>query len=155
LTAEEVFVAEENGTVVSRSSEETTTLEFGGLRFDVSFREVGATLRIDGRIEGTWTEMLRFDDFVDVPHFHAPADGEAIPFDRASLGEPLAWYVAQVRDHLPEWLEKAGFGDVLPTIDVDAVSRNADRLTEAMTACVPAGFLRVPGVGLQRSEPSA
>ena len=149
-------MADGDGTEVSRSAPPAaTTLEFGGLRFEISFREVGATLRVDGCIEGTWTEMLRFDDFVDTPHFHAPADGEAIPFDRASLGEPLAWYVVQIRDHLPEWLEKAGFGDVLPTIDVEAVSLNADRLTEAMNACVPAGFLRVPGIGLQRSETSA
>ena len=62
------------------------------------------------------------------------------------------WYVAQIRDHLPEWLENAGFGDVLPSIDVKAVSLNADRLIGAMNACVPAGFLRVPGIGLQRSE---
>ena len=104
--------------VSTTASAAATTIEFGGLRFDVSFREVGATLRVDGHVDGTWTEMLRFDDFVDMPHFHSPADGAAIPFDRAH-GEPLAWYVAQIRDHLPEWLEKAGFGDVLPTIDVE------------------------------------
>jgi hypothetical protein len=149
-------MADRDGTEVSRSaSAESTTLEFGGLRFNVSFREVGATLRVDGRVDGAWTEMLRFDDFVDIPHFHAPADGDVIPFDRASLGEPLAWYVSQIRDHLPEWLENAGFGDVLPSIDVKAVSLNADRLIGAMNACVPAGFLRVPGIGLQRSEHSA
>ena len=137
------------------ASDGSTTLEFGGLRFNVSFRDVGATFRVDGRVDGAWTEMLRFDDFVDGPHFHAPADGDAIPFDGASFGEPLAWYVAQIRDHLPEWLEKAGFGEVLPSIDVEVVRLNADRLIEAMNACVPVGFLRVPGIGLQRSELSA
>jgi hypothetical protein len=133
----------------------STTLEFGGLRFNVSFRDAGATLRVDGLVDGAWTEMLRFDDFVDMPHFHAPADGDPIPFDRATLGEPLAWYVAQIRDHLPEWLEKAGFGEVLPSIDVEMISLSSERLIEAMNACVPAGFLRVPGVGLQRAELSA
>jgi hypothetical protein len=97
-----------------------------------------------------WTEMLRFDDFVDEPHFHAPASGDQIPFDRESQGEPLAWYVAQIRDHLAEWLERAGFGDVLPGVDLDAVSRGSAQLTEAMRACVPAGYVRVPGFGLQR-----
>jgi hypothetical protein len=149
-------MADPDGTEVSRSaSSESTTLEFGGLRFNVSFRDVGATLRVDGRVDGAWTEMLRFDDFVDMPHFHAPADGDAIPFDRASFGEPLAWYVAQIRDHLPEWLETAGFSDVLLSVDVEAVSLNAYRLIEAMNTCVPVGFLRVPGIGLQRFEPSA
>jgi hypothetical protein len=125
-------------------------LEFGGLRFEVSFRDVGATLRVDGRVGDGWTEMLRFDDFVDSPHFHAPASGDSIAFDRTAHGEPLAWYVEQIQEHLPEWLERSGFADVLTTIDVDEVSRNAPRLTEAMQACVPEGFVRVPGVGLQR-----
>lgn len=128
-----------------------TLLEFGGLRFEVSFREVGATLRVDGKVQDHWTEMLRFDDFVDSPHFHAPASGDAILFDRAAHGEPLAWYVEQIQDHLGEWLERSGFSEVLSTIDVDDVSRNAPRLTEAMEACVPEGFVRVPGVGLQRT----
>jgi hypothetical protein len=137
------------------ASAESTTLEFGGLRFNVSFREVGATLRVDGPVGGAWTEMLRFDDFVDGPHFHAPADGDATPFDRASFGEPLAWYMAQIRDHLPEWLEKAGFADALANIDFEAVSSNTGALLEAMNACVPVGFRRVPGIGLQRAEVSA
>jgi hypothetical protein len=56
---------------------------------------------------------------------------------------------------LPEWLEKAGFGEVLPSIDVEMISLSSERLIEAMNACVPAGFFRVPGVGLQRAELSA
>jgi hypothetical protein len=128
-----------------------TVLEFGGLRFEVSFRDVGATLRVDGKVDDRWTEMLRFDDFVDSPHFHAPASGDSIPFDRAANGEPLEWYVSQIRDHLVEWLDKSGFADVLPTIDLAEVSRNAPLITEAMEDCVPGGFARVAGVGLQRS----
>ena len=130
--------------------EPPASLEIGGLRFDASFRSLGATLRVEGRLDGRWTEMLRFDDFVDDPHFHAPAHGDQIPFDRASLGEPLAWYVAQIRDHLAEWLEKAGFGAVLETVDVEAVTLDAERVAEAMRACVPEGYARVPGIGLQR-----
>ncbi|GEM_PF-1345729 len=128
----------------------STVLEFGGLRFDVSFRNIGATLRVHGRVNGEWTEMLRFDDFVDSPHFHVPASGDQIPFDRASFGEPLAWYVDQVRNHLAELLKRAGFSHVVPTVDFDEIARHADKLGKAMEACVPDGFVRVPGVGLQR-----
>jgi len=146
-------MVDREGTAVAGSETPASTiLEFGGLRFEVSFRKVGATLRVDGRVDGSWTEMLRFDDFVDQPHFHAPADGDAIAFDQRSLGEPLEWYVTQIRDHLTEWLVKAGFAQVLPTIDVEVVSLNADRLTAAMNACLPTGFVRVPGKGLQRSD---
>ena len=124
-------------------------LEFGGLRFGVSLRAPGATLRVSGRVDGEWTEMLRFDDFVDQPHFHVPSSGPSIAFDRAT-GDPLAWYVAQVRDHLAELVEQAGFTSVLATVDLDEVAKGADRLTEAMEARVPDGCARVPGVGLQR-----
>lgn len=129
-------------------------LELGGLVFDVSFRDVGATLRISGKWDGRPTEMLRFDDFVENPHFHAPASGPAIPFDQ-SLGEPLAWYIVQIRNHLAEWLERAGFEEVVPHVDFDEVSKNADKIAKAMVDCVPAGYVRVPGSGLQRTEVTA
>lgn len=136
-------------------SQAPTVLEFGGLRFDVAFRTGGATLRVDGPVNGIWTHMLRFDDFVDAPHFHVPSDAPQTLFDRASLGEPLAWYVAQIKDNLREWIDKAGFSEVLSDIDFETISSNAERLTEAMIACVPEGFVRVPGIGLQRVEASA
>jgi hypothetical protein len=126
------------------------TLEFGGLHFEISFRDVGATLRVDAEIDGTWTEVIRFDDFVDTPHFHAPASDDPILFDRATLGEPLAWFVTEIRDHLADRLEMAGYAELVPSLDLQEITENADQLTEAMTACVPAGFVRVPGVGLQR-----
>jgi hypothetical protein len=125
-------------------------LEFGGLRFDVYFtRDNGPTTRVLGSDDGQWIEMLRFDDFVGNPHYHAPASGDPIPFDR-SLGEPLAWYVTQIREHLGEWLPKLGFEEVLARLDLQAISQNSDKIDEAMRACVPEGFVRVPGVGLAR-----
>ena len=135
-------------------SEPETVLEFGGLRFGVSFREAGATLRVSGRPDNEWVEMLRFDDFFDQPHYHAPSSGPGIMFDR-SLGEPLAWYVTQIRDHLAEWLARADFATVLPTVDLAAVTDHADEITRAMEECVPEGFARVPGIGLQRIEVTA
>ena len=125
-------------------------LEFGGLQFGVSFREVGATLRVSGKVDGGWREMLRFDDFVDAPHYHAPADADQINFDRATYGDPLEWYMTQIRDDLPEWLEKSGFADVVPTVDMTEVVANLGKVREAMDTCVPEGFTRVPGIGLQR-----
>ena len=79
-------MADRDGAEVSGSaSAESTTLEFGGLRFNVSFREVGATLRVDGRVDGAWTEMLRFDDFVDAPHFMRQPMGTRSPLTEHHL----------------------------------------------------------------------
>jgi hypothetical protein len=142
---------------VADSQAGSEQLEFGGLRFDVSFRAPnGATLRVEGRVADRWQEVLRFDDFVDSPHYHAPADGSAVMFDRAAHGDPMEWYIAQIRDHLPQWLTDSGYGDMVPSVDTDVVAANAPRIRDAMVACVPAGFTRVPGVGLQRvgAEPT-
>jgi hypothetical protein len=140
--------------VDTRHQPEPVELLIGGLRFGVSFREVGAapgaTLRVVAPVDGDWKEVLRFDDFVDVPHFHAPADGDSIPFDPAN-GEPLEWYLAQISDHLDDWLETAGYAEVAQAVDHDALTGEIDQIRRAMYDCVPSGFERVPGVGLRRT----
>jgi hypothetical protein len=130
----------------------TTELEYGGLRFGVSFRRpAGATLRVNGEVDGEWTELLRFDDFVDAPHYHVPASAEQINFDRAN-GEPLDWYIAQIRDNLGPLLDQAGFGKVAERADLAAVSEHAGDIKRAMEECVPEGYVRLAGVGLQRQQ---
>ena len=127
-------------------------VEYGGLRFEASFRTpAGATLRVSGYVEGHETELLRFDDFIERPHYHIPADGDPIPFDRAALGDPLAWFVSQLRDRLAELLAQAGYARILSDVDLDAVTEHAEDIRKAMEACVPDGYVRVPGVGLRRS----
>jgi hypothetical protein len=127
-----------------------TVVDSGGLRFEATFRApAGATLRVFGEVEGHQQELLRFDDFIEAPHYHAPSDGDQIPFDRAAKGEPLAWFVAQIRDHLAELLTQAGFSATLAGLDLDAVSASVDEIRHAMEACAPAGYVRVPGVGLR------
>jgi hypothetical protein len=129
--------------------------DVGGLHFAVSFREpAGATFRLSGPVDGSRRELIRFDDFVDSPHYHAPADAEQIMFDRATLGEPLDWLVHQFSDHLEEFLTSAGFEAVLPLVDTRAVADSAERIRATMIACVPDGYVRVPGVGLQRDAPA-
>jgi hypothetical protein len=129
-----------------------TAWDAGGLHFDVSFRGPGATLRVFGDVAGHRKELLRFDDFVDGPHYHVPAEGDPILFDRATLGEPLDWIVAQVRDHLADLLTAAGFADVLAGADIGAAAGSAEKVRKAMVDCVPDGYVRVEGVGLQRVE---
>ncbi|HVB04835.1 MAG TPA: hypothetical protein VNF07_01095 [Acidimicrobiales bacterium] len=137
----------EVATEQARSESDGRVFEFGGLRFDVSFRGRGPTLRVLGPDGPLWAEMLRFDDFAEEPHFHAPP-ADRFAFDR-SLGDPLAWFIAQVRDHLAEWLERAGFAAVLARVDVAEVTRHAEELERAMAVFVPDGYTRVPGRGLQ------
>lgn len=124
----------------------------GGLSFEATFRApAGATLRVFGEVDGDTAELLRFDDFVERPHYHVPAAGDPIPFDRALLGEPLGWFIAQLQENLAELLTEAGFARILPDIDPDAVAEHAKDIKRAMEACVPDGYIRLPGFGLRRS----
>ena len=115
----------------------------------------GQRCECTGRLRAQRTEMLRFDDFVDAPHYHVPADGSPIMFDRATLGEPLGWFVGQLRDHLGELLTTAGFAEVLAVVDLGAVADNVDNIRKSMADCLPDGYVRVPGVGLQRAPLSS
>jgi hypothetical protein len=103
-------------------------------------------------VAGVQRELLRFDDFIDGPHYHFPSDADPIGFDRAALGEPLDWLVAQMRDHLAQLLTDAGYGGVLPGLDLSEVTANAERIRRLMTDCLPEGYVRVAGAGLQRVE---
>jgi hypothetical protein len=127
-------------------------VDCGGLRFESTFRApAGATLRVFGEVDGDTDELLRFDDFIEGPHYHVPAAADPIPFDQERLGEPLAWFVSQLRDHLAELLDEAGFARLVPEVDFDAITEHAEDVREAMEACVPEGYVRLPGVGLRRA----
>jgi hypothetical protein len=128
---------------------EETVLDIGGLQFTVAFRGPGATIRVYGEPEGVRTELLRFDDFIEDPHYHVPASAKPFAFDRAAHGAPLPWFIEQIRDHLGELLSDAGYASVLGSVDLDAVREGAGRIEQAMVDCVPAGFTRVAGVGIQ------
>lgn len=126
-------------------------LEIGGLQFATSFRGAGATLRVYGDVDGRRTELLRFDDFIESPHYHVPAAADPIPLDRSQIGEPLAWYIGQLREHLGDMLVAGGYGELLDRVDLAAVTAEAGRIEQAMIDVVPDdGYIREPGVGLQR-----
>jgi hypothetical protein len=129
-------------------------LQFGGLRFEVYYtRYFGPTTRVFGQQNGEWTEMLRFDDFVDVPHYHAPAESDvAIMLDVPTQGEPIEFYMDVLSSKLPEHLPGLGFGDVLPTIDNDVVRMNLPTLRAAMSSVLPEGFNRAKGECLHDSD---
>jgi hypothetical protein len=133
-------------------------LEIGGLRFRIYYRVGrGIGMEVYGNLQGESTQLFRVDDFVDDPHFHFPvvpmAARDVDPktsFDE-SQGEPHTWFVEQIRDHLAEWLTDCGFESVLPTVDIDEISKNAHLITEAIIDTAPSDYVFVPGVGLQRA----
>ena len=77
-------------------------------------------------------EYVRFDVFVDDPHYHyvnkVEGTNTVIGFDRAAHGEMLPWVVGQIRDRLGPMLEAAGGGHVAAEVTPAARADIADRL---------------------------
>jgi hypothetical protein len=138
--------------VVRRKHE--ISLEFGGLRLEVYFTgDFGASI-IAFALARPEIEMLRFDDFVDRPHYHAPGDDQhPTNLDVAEVGEPLEFFLNYLAKSLPTVLPQIGFADVVETLDLAEIGRHLDVVRASATSVLPDGFYRVPGTSLQDSDP--
>jgi hypothetical protein len=129
-------------------------LEFGGLRLEVYFTgNFGASVIVFATARPE-IEMLRFDDFVDVPHYHAPG-GDPHPnnLDVAEVGEPLEFFLNYLAEKLPTVLPQIGFGEIVESLDFAEIARHLNAVRASMTAVLPDGFFRAPGTSLQDSDP--
>jgi hypothetical protein len=130
-------------------------LEFGGLRLEVYYTpNFGDSTRVKGMVDGQWKELLRFDDFVDTPHYHAPADNVLqIDLDPEEIGEPAEFYLNILDNRLPEILPSIGFEAVLETLDLDEIRRHLRVVRAAMDSVLVTGFYRQPGQSLRDADP--
>jgi hypothetical protein len=129
-------------------------LEFGGLRLEIYFTgDFGASVLVFATARPE-IEMLRFDDFVDVPHYHAPGDDpHPTNLDVADVGEPREFFLNYLAENLPTVLPQIGFGDIVETLDFAEIARHLDAVRASMTTILPDGFFRAPGTSLQDSDP--
>ena len=70
----------------------------GTLSFAIEYRfvgkEQGPSVHVFGPRNGIDEEILRFDCFDKVPHYHygfSYIDQPMVPIDRTALGDPLEW----------------------------------------------------------------
>jgi hypothetical protein len=139
--------------VVARNNE--IALEFGGLRLEVYYtNNFGDSTRVFGRVDGEWVEMLRFDDFVDTPHYHAPADNpQQIDLEVSESGEPREFFLNFLADRLTDVLPSIGFADVTQSLDLGEIRRHLPTVRQAMDSVLADGFYRVEGACLQDTDP--
>src|SRR5262245_59055702 len=92
----------------------------------------GVCIHVMGTANGVMRELLRFDCFDQLPHYHyAPLDrNERIFLDKTTAGNPLGWTLKQLRNRLPEMLERAGYDDVVSSLDRDLVASKMDEVEE-------------------------
>lgn len=83
-------------------------------------------------------EYLRFDAFVDDPHYHY-IDKDAgtntiVEFDKVAHGPVKPWVLAQLRDRLPEMLNGAGAAGVAETLNPELGAQIAEQVERHLQA---------------------
>ena len=95
----------------------------------------GVALHVCGEQDGAWREFLRFDCFVEDPHYHYVSwrgkANEMIHLDPVADGDPLVWALERIRTRLPQMLERAGAAEVAARIDFSALEEALPRVTRA------------------------
>jgi hypothetical protein len=107
------------------------------------FTDEGVSIHVSGTEDGH--EYLRFDVFVDEPHYHyvhrSGQVNNVVDFDVTAHGDMLPWALDRIRHRLPEMLDQAGGGHLVAGLDsavlgpvVDEVGELATRAQEAQRA---------------------
>jgi hypothetical protein len=82
----------------------------GAAQHDIPFDDFGATLHVCGTADGL--EHLRFDCFENEPHYHyieqAAGANTIVRIDELAVGDPIAFSLSCVEDHLPDMLRNCG-----------------------------------------------
>ena len=99
----------------------------GKIKFGLEYRDLmsdqGLCIHALGDVDGEEVELLRFDCFDHVPHYHYGPQkrNERLMLDKTTEGDSLAWTLTQIRDLLPEMVTRAGYADLAGEIDMAAL----------------------------------
>ena len=79
----------------------------------------GVTIQVVGQLQGKETELLRFDCFDIDPHYHYGPENnhERIMMDPTTAGNPIGWTITQLKEKLPEMLQRAGYQELAGQLD--------------------------------------
>ena len=108
-------------------------IDAGSLTFGVRYRVIsgdqGVTIRAMSSSTGEETELVSFDCFDQQPHYHYGAGGGGRQLmDKTTTGNPVGWALKQLRNRLPQMLERAGHSEVAGTIDDEAIASALDEV---------------------------
>jgi hypothetical protein len=95
----------------------------------------GVALHVYAEQDGEEREFLRFDCFLEDPHYHYVSwrdkANEMIHLDPVADGDPLSWALERIRTRLPQMLARAGAGDIAARVDLQAMEEALPRITQA------------------------
>ena len=102
---------------------------------DHQLKDSGVSLHVFGEADGGLVEYLRFDCFLEFPHFHygyvgrAPSD--QLPIDIVADGDALAWTLARLRTRLQPMLEHAEAHELASSVDQAEVEAVLPQVAQA------------------------
>jgi hypothetical protein len=101
----------------------------------VALDDRGISLHVFGEQDGEQREFLRFDCFVEDPHYHYVSwrdqTNDMIHIDPVADGDPLQWAVERIRTRLPQMLERSGARELARQLDPVALEEALPRVIEA------------------------
>ncbi len=112
----------------------------GPLRIAVEFRKTqedeGPTIRVFGMVGSAERQVLRFDCFVEDPHYHYDPDGrdEQHHMRDEGIEDAAEWTLHRLERNLAEMIRRAGFGALADRVDERHVTDSIPALQEALLA---------------------
>ena len=109
----------DKGSVVFNGGAVDITLEYRELMPDQ-----GLCVQVFGKAEGQDTEILRFDCFDQMPHYHyGPANHNIrLNMDKTTVGNPFGWTLDNLRTKLPAMIQRAGYEDLAAAVEANPVA---------------------------------
>ena len=97
-----------------------------------AWADQGVIIQVIAEVGGKETEVLRFDCFDQRPHYHYGRENEAVNeitfMDKTTAGNPIGWSIRQLREKLPDMLKKAGYEELVGSIDANLVETKLDEV---------------------------
>ena len=105
----------------------------GGKPSGAPSADQGVTIQVAAQVDGKDAQLLRFDCFDQMPHYHYGPEkkNERLFLDTTTAGNPIGWTMNQLRTKLPEMIQRAGYEDVAAQLDASLVASKLNEV-EAM-----------------------
>ena len=104
------------------------------IRFGMDYRDAmsdqGLCIHALAEIDGEEVELLRFDCFDHLPHYHYGPEkkNERLMLDKTTAGDSLAWTLTQLRERLFDMVKRAGYEELARRIDMDSLRPTLDEV---------------------------
>ncbi|MBT97322.1 MAG: hypothetical protein CL902_01680 [Dehalococcoidia bacterium] len=107
-----------------------TTIDAGSVEFAMSYRkelmdDQGLCVQVYSVIDGTDTEILRFDCFDQAPHYHYGPENHNIRLfmDKTTAGNPLGWTLNNINNNLPSMVRRSGYEALADSLESKPVAK--------------------------------